>query len=89
MSDAPQSALSAVGAQRLGAIGLAPETPFPAIAGARRFVCAACGSRRANVSPDWRGHRAAGMGRCHFAEVCEFRRKPAGDTDLKPARVPI
>jgi hypothetical protein len=20
---------------------------------------------------------------------CEFRRKPAGDTDLKPARVPI
>jgi hypothetical protein len=21
--------------------------------------------------------------------TCEFRRKPAGDTDLKPARVPI
>jgi len=45
------------------AIGLAPETPFPIIAGARRFVCAGCGSRRIDVSPDWRGHRAAGMGR--------------------------
>ena len=51
------------------AIGLAPETPFPAIEGARRFVCTACGSRCANVSPDWRGHRAAGMGRCHFGEI--------------------
>ena len=24
-----------------------------------------------------------------FVAKCEFRRKPAGDTDLKPARVPI
>ena len=39
------------------AIGLAPETAFPAIAGARRFVCAACGSRRADVS-----HRRTGAG---------------------------
>jgi hypothetical protein len=45
------------------AIGLAPETPFSAIAGARRFVCVACGSGRVDVSPDWREHRAAGMGR--------------------------
>jgi hypothetical protein len=45
------------------AIALAPETPFPAIAGARRFLFVACGSRRADVSPDWRGHRAAGMRR--------------------------
>ena len=41
-------------------IGLAPETPFPAIARACRFVCSACGSTRVDVSPDWRGHRAAG-----------------------------
>jgi len=45
------------------AIGLAPETPFPNIARVKRFVCAACGSRRIDVSPDWRGHRGAGMGR--------------------------
>jgi hypothetical protein len=31
------------------AIGLAPETAFPAIAGARRFMCAACGSGRVDV----------------------------------------
>jgi len=30
---------------------------------AHRFACAACGSRRVDVSPDWRGHRAAAMGR--------------------------
>jgi C4-type Zn-finger protein len=45
------------------AIGLAPETPFPAIARMRRFVCAACGSRRVDVTPDWRGRSAAGIGR--------------------------
>jgi C4-type Zn-finger protein len=45
------------------AIGLAPETPFPNIARVKRFVCAACGSRRIDVSPDWREFRAAGMGR--------------------------
>jgi hypothetical protein len=44
------------------AIGLAPETPFPPIAGARRFVCVACGSGRVDVSSDWREHWAAGMG---------------------------
>ncbi len=69
MGDVPQSDLSAVDAIAFAAIGLAPETPFPAIAGARRFVCVACGSRRADVSPDLRGHRAAGMGRCQFAEI--------------------
>ena len=45
------------------AIGLAPETPFPNIARVKRFVCAGCGSRRIDVSPDWREFRAAGMGR--------------------------
>ena len=45
------------------AIGLAPETPFPAIAEAHHFVCAACGSRRIDVSPDWREYLAKGMGR--------------------------
>ena len=33
------------------AIGLAPETPFPNIARVKRFVCAACGFRRIDVSP--------------------------------------
>jgi hypothetical protein len=46
-----------------GAIGLAPERPFPAIAGARRFVCVACGSGRVDMSPDLREHKAAGIGR--------------------------
>src|SRR5208283_4918921 len=48
------------------AIGLAPETPFPAIARTRRFVCAACGSsRRGDFStapltePDVRATRPA------------------------------
>jgi hypothetical protein len=36
---------------------------FPNIARVKRFVCAACGSRRIDVAPDWRGHRAAGAGR--------------------------
>jgi len=45
------------------AIGVAADTPFPAIARVRRFVCSACGSPRVDVSPDWRGHEAAGMGR--------------------------
>ena len=44
-------------------ISLAPETPFPNIARVKRFVCAACGSKRIDVSPDWRRHRAAGIGR--------------------------
>jgi hypothetical protein len=45
------------------AIGLAPGTPLPAIASARRFVCSACGAKRVEVSPDSRGQRAAGLGR--------------------------
>ena len=28
--------------------------PNSALAGARGFVCSACGSKRADVSPDWR-----------------------------------
>ena len=52
-------AFAAIGA----AIGLPPDTPFPNIARVRRFVCAACGSKRADVSPDWRGHKGKGNGR--------------------------
>ncbi len=42
---------------------VAPETPIPNIPRLRRFVCSASVTRRAGVSPDWRGRRAAGMGR--------------------------
>ncbi len=46
----------------LEAIGLALETLFPNIT-AHRFVCSACGSRRADVSSGWREHKAEGNGR--------------------------
>ena len=44
-------------------IGLAPETPFPNIARAKRFVCAACGSCCVKLPPARRAHSAVGMGR--------------------------
>ena len=62
------------------AIGLTPETPFPVIAGTRRFVCAACGSRRAKMSPDWRGHRAAGFSA--KTALINVRREGAGDANV-------
>ena len=63
LGDLLQSALSGVGARELRGDRPRSGNAVPAIAKARRFVCAACGSRRVDVSPDWRGHSAAGMGR--------------------------
>ncbi len=42
---------------------LADDVRFPSIARRRHFVCMQCGSKAVNVSPDWRTHRAVGMGR--------------------------
>jgi len=35
------------------AMGLGPDTPFPAIERSGRLVCSACGGRRVAVMPDW------------------------------------
>ena len=35
---------------------------FPSIAHRRRFVCGKCGGRSVSVMPDWRTHRAQGLG---------------------------
>lgn len=43
-------------------LGLPEETRIPEIAGKRRFVCAACGSRRVTVTPDWRAYHPQGGG---------------------------
>ena len=57
------------------AIGLAPETPFPAIAGARRFVYAARGSRSAAAGPkaayEPTLHLDHPMGAGRYASRCE------------------
>jgi hypothetical protein len=45
------------------ALTLPAETPVPAIARARRFVCSGCGARSVASLPDWSGYRAPGMGR--------------------------
>jgi hypothetical protein len=39
------------------------RAPFPSIAERRRFVCTRCGSRAVSIMPDWRNHRASGVGR--------------------------
>ncbi len=41
------------------ALGLADDLQFPSIASS----CSQCGAGTVNVSPDWRTHRAVGMGR--------------------------
>jgi len=56
-----QSGLPAVDAREFSERSAWLQTRrFPNIARVRRFVCSACGSRRFEVSPDWRGHREAG-----------------------------
>jgi len=45
------------------ALGLADDVQFPSISRCRRFVCTQCGGKTVNVAPDWRTHRAVGMGR--------------------------
>jgi hypothetical protein len=44
-------------------LGLPGETPIPAIARARKFVCSVCGSRAIISLPDWSNYRPPGMGR--------------------------
>jgi len=39
------------------------QTPFPSIAERRRFICTRCGSRAVSIMPDWRNHKASGVGR--------------------------
>jgi hypothetical protein len=36
---------------------------FPSIADLRRLVCTRCGGRAVNIMPDWRDHKASGIGR--------------------------
>jgi len=46
------------------ALGLADDVQFPAISRCRQFVCTQYGAPgTVKVSPDWRAHRAIGMGR--------------------------
>ena len=42
--------------------GVADGEEFPSITARRRFVCSACGGRSVRVMPDWRMHRAEGIG---------------------------
>jgi hypothetical protein len=62
-----QPARAGISLRRAATIWPAPDAHKrkngPPYIRAGRFVCAACGSRRVDVSPDWRGHRAVGMGR--------------------------
>ena len=44
------------------ALNVGDREEFPTIAARRRFVCSACGGRAVHVMPDWRDHRAAGVG---------------------------
>ena len=75
-------------------------TPFPAVAKARRFVCATCGSRRVNMTLDWRMHRAPGTGRwsrkkpargvhCRgrFSRVSGSNHRRAGRVKMTPTRL--
>ncbi len=50
------------GAIPFDALRLPLETPFPAIAAQRQFVCTGCGSKKAALTPDWRRHKAQGGG---------------------------
>ena len=45
------------------AVGVEDGAPFPSIADRRRFVCTRCGGRAVSIMPDWRDHKASGIGR--------------------------
>jgi hypothetical protein len=45
------------------AAGVEDREPFPSIAERRRFVCTRCGGRAVSIMPDWRDHKASGVGR--------------------------
>lgn len=45
------------------AVGVEDRESFPSITERRRFVCTRCGSRTVSITPDWRGHKASGIGR--------------------------
>jgi hypothetical protein len=42
--------------------GVDDSVLFPSIAERRGFVCSRCGSRAVSLIPDWRGHKASGVG---------------------------
>lgn len=44
------------------AAGVEDAEEFPAIPARRRFVCSKCGGRSVHIMPDWRTHRAHGVG---------------------------
>jgi hypothetical protein len=43
--------------------GVEDQAPFPSIAERRRFVCTSYGGRQVSIMPDWRNHKATGLGR--------------------------
>jgi hypothetical protein len=44
------------------AAGVDDSAAFPSISERRRFVCSRCGGRAISIMPDWRGHKASGIG---------------------------
>jgi hypothetical protein len=44
------------------AAGVEDRAPLPSIADRPRFVCTSCGGRTVSIMPDWRGHKASGIG---------------------------
>ena len=42
--------------------GVAEAYEFPGITARRRFGCTNCGSCKVHIMPDWRNHKASGLG---------------------------
>jgi len=45
------------------AAGVEDRASFPSIVDRRHFVCTRCGGRAVSIMPDWRDHKASGIGR--------------------------
>lgn len=43
-------------------LGIGDGAPFPSIPERRRFTCSACGGHAVTIMPDWRHHKAVGIG---------------------------
>jgi hypothetical protein len=43
--------------------GVDDSAAFRSIAKRRRFVCSRCGGRAVSIMPDWREHKANGLGK--------------------------